>query len=84
MRKNLWNDLSFVKRSKERTTIFALLGEPKTPTEIKHQAKMHISNVSRTLAGLVQRGLVECLTPNEIRGRYFGLTKKGKEIRKTL
>ena len=84
MQKNLWSDLSFVKRSKERTTIALLLVSPKTPTELKHEAKMYISNVSRTLDGLVKRGLVLCLTPNEVRGRYFELTKKGKAVSKLL
>jgi len=79
-----WSDLSFVKRSKERSSVFNCLDEPKTPTQIKNECKMQISRASRALKELTNRGLVECLTPREVRGRYYRLNKKGERLAETL
>ncbi len=80
MKPNLWSEFSVVKRSKERFAVLRLLREPKTPTDVKRETRMHMSNVSRTIKGLAKRGLVRCLTPNEKRGRYYLATKKGREV----
>jgi len=71
-------------RSKERRKIVVSLGKPKTPTEIAKELKLGVSHISRTLKEFKERGLVECLTPNQRMGKVFVLTDKGEEIRKEM
>ena len=72
--------MSFVSRSKERSLVFNCLDEPKTPTQVKNECKIQISRASRALKELTNRGLVECLTPREVRGRYYKKSRKGEKL----
>lgn len=57
------------------------LGKPKIPTEIKKEAKMSMTNISKVLKEFRKKGLVRCLTPDERTGKIYELTKAGKRIR---
>jgi predicted transcriptional regulator len=76
-----WNLVGFVKASDYRLRIlFALVQNNKTPIELKTELKLYITHISTTLKELVNKGLVECLTPELKKGRIFALTQAGKEI----
>jgi len=76
-----WDIFSYVYRSKERTSILiALVGKKLTPTKISELTDLHKSNVSRSLKALEEKGLVQCLTPDEKVGRLFVLSDIGIEV----
>jgi DNA-binding transcriptional ArsR family regulator len=80
----MWKDVSFVLRAKNRRKILKALDEPKLPSQLASELRMHISHVSRALAELEEQGLVECLTPEEKIGRLYRLTERGKEVRSQI
>lgn len=53
---------------------------PTTPTTIAKELNTHLTHVSRTLRQFKERGLVECLTPEERMEKYYRITKVGKRI----
>jgi len=77
---NIWVDYSFVIRGKQRRQIMVLMTRPKTPTELSKESGLNLSNTSRVLKQLEARGLVECLTPAEVLGRIYAITKKGEDV----
>ena len=79
-----WNDISFIVRGKHRKTILKLLDNPKTPTQIKIETKLHFNTVSRTLIELEKKGLVKCLTPHQKLARFYQITDKGKKLLSNL
>lgn len=84
MRKELAEEFGWVLRGKQRRAIMKALGTPKTPTLIKEDTKIKISNVSDVLRAMVKRGLAKCLNPTSKLGRLYSLTKKGKEVYELL
>lgn len=58
--------------------------EPHTPTELSRTINTHRSTTSRAILALEKKGLVKCITPKENMGRFYALTKKGKEILKKI
>lgn len=80
-----WKLYSFVARGKNReAVVIELLKSPRLPKDIAEKTKISISHISRSLTELEVEGIVECLTPNEKRGRVYELTPKGKEIAEKL
>jgi len=79
-----WETLSFVKSSKRRKAILLTLDTPSTPSEIADKIGVSVSHVSRTLAEFVEKGIIECLTPDAKIGRLYERTKTGNEIVKYL
>ena len=75
-----WDDISFIIRSKHRKTLLKLLDNPKTPTQIKTETKLHFNTVSRTLVELEKKGVVKCLTPHQKLARFYQITDKGKKL----
>jgi len=76
--------LSFVKRSKERKKVLSALSKPMFPKEIDNEVKLGFNRVSRALKELTEEGLVECLTPENKRGRIYKRTKQGENLIKEL
>ena len=72
--------VSFVARGKIRKEVLKNLITPKTPTQISEIISTQRPTVSRAILALQEKGLVECLTPEEKMGRYYQITKRGKEI----
>jgi predicted transcriptional regulator len=76
-----WEDYSFVIASTYRRRILlALESDPKTPTQIALETKIHKGNVSKILGELRKKELVECITPDVRKARLYRLTTKGKEV----
>lgn len=80
----LWEDYGFVVRGKQRREIIKLMDRPKTPTELKEESKLSITNVSRVLIQFEKQGLAKCITPQHVIGRVYRLTKRGEEVRNKL
>jgi len=64
--------------------VFLALTEPKTPTQLSKELKLNVGFISNILIVLLKRGLIECLSPNEKRHRFYQISKKGKEIVKEI
>ena len=73
-----WDDISFLVRSKHRKAILKMLENPKTPTQIKNETKLHFNSVSRTINELEDKGFVKCLNPNQKLARFYQITCKGR------
>ena len=54
---------------------------PRTPTQLSKMINVSITNMTSKLKALENRGLAECLTPDEPKSKIYGLTKKGKVVR---
>lgn len=78
----LWEDIAFLKQSKTAIEILKRLQEPKTPSELAKQLNLHQQSVSNTLSKLLERGLVECITPKRHNYRHYLITEKGKKLLK--
>jgi len=80
----LWEDVSYIIRSKNRKSVILELKTPKTPTMLARTLKTSMPNISRTLRQLQSKGFVICLTPEERIGKIYSLTDKGKEALKKI
>jgi DNA-binding MarR family transcriptional regulator len=80
----MYDLLGFVSRGSIRKKVLKNLIVPHTPTELSKIIKTHRSTTSRTILALESKGLVKCLTPKEAMGRYYEITKQGKEILKKM
>ncbi len=80
----MWNDISFVIRSKNRKKVLNDLKSPKTPTQLSKDLELNVGYISNILIELLQRKLIVCLSPNEKRYRFYRITKKGDEILKQI
>jgi len=76
----MWEDIAFVKQSKTAIEILKRLQEPKTPSELAKQLNLHQQSVSSTLSKLLERKLVECITPKRHNYRHYAITSKGKNL----
>ena len=75
---------SFVVRGKVRKKVLKNLIQPHTPTDLSLIIGSHRSTTSRAIIALQNKGLVECITPNESMGRYYRITSLGKKVLKKL
>ena len=76
----VYDNISFVVRAKNRKSVFEALTIPKTPTQLSKELNINIGFVSNILIELKERKLIECLSPNEKRYRFYKITNKGKEL----
>ncbi|MFA4824263.1 MAG: winged helix-turn-helix domain-containing protein [Methanoregula sp.] len=72
--------VSFVGRGKVRKQILKALIKPNSPTELAKQLDIDRSTISRVILEFTEKGLVECLTPDERMGRYYRTTDLGKKV----
>ncbi len=79
-----WKKYGFVIGGKCRKKVILALDIERTPSQIAKVTKANNSHVSRSLAELLEKRLVKCLTPKNITGRVYSLTQEGKQIRKHL
>ena len=84
MDKSILKDYSWILRGKQRRIIIKVLDKPKTPTLIKEETKIKVSNVSDVLRDMKKRKLAKCLNPKDKLGRLYELTAIGRKIRKEL
>jgi len=83
----LYNDVSFVLRSKLARRILKLLNsskEPLAPKQISQKTDIARSNVSTKLGSLRERNLVKCINPKARKWRFYEITGKGKRVLKKI
>lgn len=80
----MYDQISFLSRSKNRKTVLENLEKPTTPTELASKLKIQRSTISRAILELMDKKLVKCLTPKEKMGRLYQITESGKKILKKL
>jgi len=76
----MYDLVSFVGRGKIRKKVLKALIKTNSPTELARQLDIERSTVSRAILELTEKGLVECLTPDERMGRYYRTTETGKKV----
>lgn len=77
---SLTRSATFVSSSSVRSKLLEqLISGPKTPTELASMEGKHVSHVSRALAELRERGLVEQMS-SASRERYYRATSQGMTI----
>lgn len=86
---NLLSLVGFVRRGKNRKIVFLALDGPMMPSELMRKIYGKMSNtyfniVSRALAELTEKKLIEIINPKEKTGRIYQKTKLGKEVEKIL
>ena len=79
-----WDLSVFVIRSGYRKGVFLELSKPQRPSQIAKSLKLRLTHVTRALRELKQKGLVKCLNPKEVMGRFYQLTSKGQGILKEV
>jgi len=84
MEKSLINDYAWILRGSQRRKIIKILDKPKTPTLIKEETNIKVSNISDVLRSMCKRNLAKCLNPKDKLGRLYQLTTKGVKIRKEI
>ena len=75
-----WDEASYVIASKTRKSIMTKLETPRTPTILSKELEINLANISRALTELENKGIVECLTPEQRVGKIYALTKKGVKV----
>lgn len=77
--------LGYVISSTYRTKVLKAFDDnPRFPSELAKNAGIRQNHVSNVLRQLKMKGLVEIVNPEVKKGRYYRLTKLGKEISKEL
>ncbi|MFA4859731.1 MarR family transcriptional regulator [Methanoregula sp.] len=76
----MYDLVSFVGRGSVRKKVLKALFKLNSPTELAKQLNIERSTVSRAILILMEKGLVECLTPGERMGRYYRTTEVGKKV----
>ena len=78
-------EMSYVNISKYRTKVMKTLeGEVKIPTVIARDSEIRTNHVSKVLSELKAHELIECINPEDRKGRLYRLTPKGDEIVKNI
>ncbi len=77
--------LEFIQRSSYRQRVLKALDEDVLmPTEIAECSNIKTNHVSKVLAELKSKGLIEIINPEVRKGRLYRLTDVGDEIVKKL
>ena len=77
--------LEFIKRSPYRQNVLkALENDVLMPTEIAKRSNIKTNHVSKVLAELKSKGLIEIINPEVRKGRLYRLTDVGDELVKKL
>ena len=72
--------VSFVGRGRDRRQVLKALHKPNSPTNLARQLDIDRSTISRVILELTEKGLAECLTPDERMGRYYRITDTGMKV----
>ena len=80
----LYDDISFVIRAKNRKAVLEALTAPKTPSQLSKGLSINIGFVSNIIIELKGRKLIECLSPNEKRHRFYRISKAGENVLKEI
>lgn len=85
----LLKEVGYVKRGKNRRVVFVNLNKPMMPSELvikiyKKNSNTYFTLVSRALAELKEKKLVEVINPEERTGRIYRRTALGERVVKVL
>jgi len=72
--------VSFVGRGRTRRLVLKALTKPYSPSDLSKHLDLDRSTVSRVMIELTEKGLVDCLTPDEHTGRYYRINDTGKKV----
>ena len=86
---SLLSNVGFVKRGKNRKEIFIALDKPMMPSELvlklySKSGNTYFNIVSRALAELKEKKLVEVANPEDKTGRIYKRTTAGEKVAKEL
>jgi len=79
-----WGDYSYVIRGKQKVRVLKVMDKPMTVTEIKKATELSLSETSRVVRGFAKVGLAKCLNPDDVIGRVYELTQRGKAIKEKI
>ncbi len=82
--KSYIDELSWIKRGKQRREIIVHIEDNNTPTEIAKKSSYSLNHTSRVLGELKKHGFVKLINPEQKTGRLYKLTKKGRLIKDAL
>lgn len=77
-------ELSWIKRGKQRREIIIHIKNIQTPTEISKESGYSLNHTSKVLNEFKKHSIVKLLNPNEKTGRLYQLTEKGKIVKDEL
>ena len=78
-------EISYIKISTYRIRVMkSLEDEVKIPSKIAEDSGIRQNHISKVLAELRARELVECINPEVKKGRLYRLTDKGNELVKNI
>ena len=78
-------EIGYVQISSYRTKVMKTLeDEVKMPSQIAKDSEIRQNHISKVLAELKARELVECINPEVRKGRLYRHTDKGNQIVKNL
>ena len=78
-------EISYVQISQYRTKVMKTLKDDvKMPSQIARDSDIRQNHISKVLAELKARELVECINPEVRKGRLYRHTEKGDQIVKNL
>ena len=85
----LLKQVGFIKRGKNRKEVFLNLDKPMMPSELvmkiyKSNSNTYFNLVSRALAELKDKKLVEVVNPEDRTGRIYRRTKEGEKVSKQI
>jgi DNA-binding MarR family transcriptional regulator len=78
-----WKTYAWLNRGKRRKSVLELLSKSEKPLsakEVKSKLKIALSQASYTLKELNEKGLINCVNPNDKIGKLYLVSKKGKEL----
>lgn len=75
-----WDLVGFVKRSKNRQRVLALLETPITPSDIAKKLKISLTHASKIVRELNSKKLIKCLNDDLAMGRIYQRTKMAEKI----
>lgn len=80
---SIWSLVSFIRRSKNRRKVVAALRRsrsPLTPSDIAKKTGIGLPNTGRAVKSLREKGLIECLNPEDRVYRHYALTEQGEAV----
>ena len=85
----LFDLISFIKRGKNRKTVFLALDKPMMPSELMlkifgKSSNTYFNIISRALGELTDKRLIEIVNPKDKTGRIYQKTKLGAKVDKMI
>ena len=76
------DSIGFIVRSKYRKQVFEKISKKLIqPSEIEKEVDLRFTHVTRELRNLKDKNLIECINPEDKKGRLYRLTSKGMKLK---